>query len=142
MTEYPASATRYGCLISIGGSMSKRAVTRAYLIPVGALLCGGSAAAQGNGTTISGQVTDSSAQRPLAGAEVFIVTGGATTATRGARTDAAGRYRITGVPAGEIRLRARLLGYALKELTLTLRDGETATADFALMPRSTQLDQV
>jgi TonB-dependent SusC/RagA subfamily outer membrane receptor len=35
-----------------------------------------------------------------------------------------------------------LLGYALKELTLALRDGETATADFALVPRSTQLDQV
>src|SRR5688500_2628150 len=88
MTEYPASATRYGCLISIGGSMSKRAVTRWYLLPVVALLCGGSAAAQRNGTTTSGQVTDSSAQRPLAGAEVFTVTGGATTATRGARTDA------------------------------------------------------
>src|SRR5688572_26065535 len=98
MTEYPRPRHDTVCLISIGGSMSKRAVTRWYLLPVVALLCGGSAAAQGSGTTISGQVTDSSAQRPLAGAEVFIVTGGTTTATRGARTDAAGRYRITGVP--------------------------------------------
>jgi TonB-linked SusC/RagA family outer membrane protein len=122
--------------------MSKRAVARWYLLPVVALLCGGTAAGQGSRTTISGQVTDSSAQRPLAGAEVFIMAGGATTGTRGARTDAAGRYTISGVPAGQLTVRARLLGYALKELTLTVRDGETVNANFALMPRSTQLDQV
>jgi TonB-linked SusC/RagA family outer membrane protein len=122
--------------------MLKRAVTPWYLLSVAALLCGGTAAAQGGRTTISGQVMDSSAQHPLAGAEVVIVSGGATTPTRGARTDAAGRYTIVGVPAGDVRVRARLLGYAPKERTLTLRDGEPATLDFALTPRSTQLDQV
>ena len=41
-----------------------------------------------------------------------------------------------------MRLRARVLGYALKELTLTVAEGQTATADFMLVPRMTQLDEV
>jgi outer membrane cobalamin receptor len=34
------------------------------------------------------------------------------------------------------------LGYALKERAVTVAAGATATADFALVPRTTQLDQV
>jgi TonB-linked SusC/RagA family outer membrane protein len=120
--------------------MSKRAVSRWYLLPVVALLCGGSAAAQGGRTTITGQVTDSSAQVPLAGAEVVVVTNGV--ATRGARTNATGRYTITDVPAGEFTLRARFVGYAPKERVIQVRDGDPVTADFALTQRSLQLDQV
>src|SRR5688500_1672916 len=95
--------------------MSQRVITRWYLLLAVAMLCGGTAqaAAQGNRTTISGQVTDSLAQRPLAGVEVFVVTPGATATMQGARTDAAGRYTIVGAPAGELRVRARLVGYAL-----------------------------
>src|SRR5688500_18699722 len=124
--------------------MSQRVITRWYLLLAVAILCGGTAqaAAQGNRTTISGQVTDSLEQRPLAGVEVFIVTPGATVTMQGERTDASGRYTIAGDPAGELRVRARLLGYALKERTLTVGEGETATADFALAPRTTQLDEV
>jgi TonB-dependent SusC/RagA subfamily outer membrane receptor len=122
--------------------MSKRAVTRWYLLPAIALLCGGTAAAQGSRATISGQVMDSSAQHPLAGAEVVIIAAGTTTATQGARTNAAGRYTITDVPPGQLTVRARMLGYAPKERTLTISDGATVAADFALVPRSTQLDQV
>ena len=122
--------------------MSKRAIIRWYLLLPFAMLAAGTAAAQENRTTISGQVTDSLAQRPLAGAEVFIVVPGAAAAAQGARTDAAGRYTIAGAPAGALRVRARLLGYALKELSITLAEGETATADFALAPRTTQLDEV
>lgn len=123
--------------------MSMRVITRWYLLPAVAMLCGSTAAAQGTRTTISGQVTDSSASlRPLAGVEVFIVTPGATTTTRGARTDASGRYTIAGAPAGDVRVRARVLGYALKELTVTVSESGTATADFMLVPRMTQLDEV
>ena len=122
--------------------MSTRGVTKWSLLPVIALLCGGSAAAQGTRATISGQVTDSSAQNPLVGAEVFIVTEGASTAARGTRTNASGRYTLTDVPTGTVRLRARFVGYAPKEQVVTVRDGETATANFGLELRSTVLDQV
>ena len=90
---------------------------------------------------VSGQVTDSTGQQPLAGAEIVILGPGGTT-VRGARTDAAGRFVITNAPIGDQRIRARFVGYAPKEQSLTVRDGVTATIDFALMPRSLQLDQV
>jgi TonB-linked SusC/RagA family outer membrane protein len=122
--------------------MSRRTFTRWYLSPLAALLYGGALAAQGPTATIRGQVTDSSAQRPLTGAEVYVVPEGATTATRGARVGATGQYTITGVPVGTMSVRVRFVGYLPKERTITLRDGEASSINFALSPRSTQLDQV
>jgi TonB-linked SusC/RagA family outer membrane protein len=124
-----------------GGSMLNRAVVPWRVLPFVALLYGGVAAAQvQSSNVIRGQVTDSAAQRPIPGAEVFIVTAGG--ATRGARTDTEGRYTIAGVAAGEVRLRTRLIGYAPAERVLIVRDGQANTADFALTQRTTILDQV
>lgn len=125
--------------------MSRRIPTRWYLlplVPLAALLYGGSLAAQGTTATIKGQVTDSSTQRPLDGAEVFIVPVGAAPATRGTHVGATGQYTITGVPAGAVTVRVRFVGYLPKERSLTLRAGETSVVNFALTPRSTQLDAV
>jgi TonB-linked SusC/RagA family outer membrane protein len=122
--------------------MSKQARSLWHLIPVSLALVvlAKPASAQTTGR-ISGQVTDSTGQQPLAGAEVVIL-GDAGATIRGARTDAAGRFVIANAPIGEQRLRARFVGYAPKEQSLTVRDGVTATIDFALMPRSLQLDQI
>jgi TonB-linked SusC/RagA family outer membrane protein len=120
--------------------MSKR-VTLWHLLPVVAVLLSGHAAAQSSRTTISGQVTDSTSQQPLVGVEV-VVAGAGGAALRGARTDGAGRYVITNAPTGAQTIRARFVGYAPKERSLTITDGESVTIDFALMPRSLQLDQV
>ena len=105
-----------------------------------ALLYGGTLSAQAT-ATIRGQVSDSSNRAPLVGAEVFIVSEG-TTPTRGARTNASGQYSIVGVPAGTVTLRARLVGFSPTDRTITVRAGETATADFALSQRTTVLNQV
>jgi TonB-linked SusC/RagA family outer membrane protein len=78
---------------------------------------------------------------PLVGAEVFIVVNGAP-ATRGARTSAGGRYTITDAPSGQVTLRARFVGYAPKDQVVNVSDGQSTTANFALTPRSLQLDQV
>jgi len=118
--------------------MPRRVVTRRYLLPLIASLWAGVASAQGTSATISGQVTDSTARAPLPGAEVFI--DGAS--PRSVRTSETGRYTFTGVAAGPLTVSVRLVGYAPKAQRVTVRDGETVTADFALTARTTQLDQV
>jgi len=122
--------------------MSKQARILWHLLPISLtlLFLARPAIAQNTGR-VSGQVVDSTGQQPLAGAEIVILGDGGAT-SRGARTDAAGRFVLNNVPLGEQRLRARFVGYAPKERSLTVRDGLTATIDFALMPRSLQLDQV
>src|SRR5690349_7531042 len=120
--------------------MRKRARMLWHLLPSGLLFVAGTAAAQTR-TAITGQVTDSSAQQPIAGAEVVIVGAGGAT-LHGARTDAAGRYVLSNLTAGDQIVRVRFVGYAPKERTVAVRDGITTTADFALTPRSLQLDQV
>ncbi len=127
-----------------------RTLTRQCLLPMAAMLCGASALAQGTtGTTgtarggsVSGQVVDSASQRPLAGAEVYIAPTGGAPVTRVVRANATGRYVLLGVPEGNATVRVRLVGFGPRERGITIRDGETVTADFTLAPRLTQLDQV
>jgi TonB-linked SusC/RagA family outer membrane protein len=121
--------------------MRKRFVTRRSLVPLLALLCAGSAAAQSGTATVTGQVTDSAAKAPLPNAEV-ILSNDAAGAARTARTNTAGRYTFTGVAAGPTTVSVRLVGFAPRAQRVTVNDGATITADFALAQRTTQLDQV
>jgi TonB-linked SusC/RagA family outer membrane protein len=121
--------------------MRKRFVTCWSLVPLAALLWAGSAAAQNGTATVSGVVTDSIGKAPLAGAEVFIGAD-ASTALRSTRTNASGRYTFNAVPSGATTVSVRLVGFAPKALRVTITDGATLTADFALAQRTTQLDQV
>jgi len=90
---------------------------------------------------ITGQVTDTVGGRPMAGVEIQVVVAGER-AQFGVRTDAAGKYTLGAAPAGTVRLRARIFGFAPKERTVTVLSGQTVTVDFALSQRSIQLDQV
>jgi TonB-linked SusC/RagA family outer membrane protein len=121
--------------------MLKRTVTRRYLLPLIALLCAGPVAAQGTGATMRGQVTDSVARRPLADAEVYVVTDAGTIA-RSARTNAAGQYTMVGIPAGTHTARVRLVGHAPRAQRITVSDGQTSVVDFVLGERLTQLNEV
>jgi TonB-linked SusC/RagA family outer membrane protein len=76
---------------------------------------------------IEGRVTDAASQQPVVGAEVSVEGGGLR-----AVTDAAGRFQLTGVPAAFQRIQVRAIGYKMQALGLTVADGRTATADFAL----------
>jgi TonB-linked SusC/RagA family outer membrane protein len=122
--------------------MLKRTIDRRRLLSLLALLYAAPVAAQSATAAVRGQVTDSAAQRPLGGAEVYVVTTGATAVTRVARTNAAGQYTIAGLPAGQAMVRVRLVGYAPRGQGITLRDGETAVADFVLGEHMTQLNEV
>src|SRR6185503_5312397 len=117
-----------------------RDARRSLLLSIVPLFAAGVLAAQAPTATVTGQITDSLTQSPLAGAEVFIAAPGG--GGRGARTAANGRYTITGAPAGTVTLRVRALGYAPKERGVTLTASQTATFDFALSTRTTQLDEV
>ena len=111
--------------------MLRRLSIRRSLPPLIALFWAASAAAQGSGGTVSGLVTDSLSRAPIPGAEVLI--GDATAANaRTTRTTAEGRYVFTGVPAGARSVSVRMVGFAPKAQRITVRDGETTTADFAI----------
>ena len=109
--------------------MSKRARILWHLIPASLARSAARPATRRDTRRISGQVTDSTAQQPLAGAEVVILGDGGAT-LRGARTDAAGRYVITNVPLASSGCASGSSATRQKK-SLTVRDGQTTTVDFA-----------
>ena len=122
--------------------MRKRFVTRRSLVPLLALLCAGSAAAQSGTATVTGLVSDSLTKTPIAGAEVILSADAAASPARTTRTNVSGHYTFTGVAAGATVVSVRMVGFAPKAQRLTVNNGATHTADFALEQRTTQLDQV
>jgi TonB-dependent starch-binding outer membrane protein SusC len=86
--------------------------------------------------TVSGTVTGGTGQ-PLAGASVAIAG-----TTRGAQTDAQGRYTITGVPAGSRTVRATFAGYAESSRAVAVTAGQTAAANFQLAQQAVQLEEI
>jgi TonB-linked SusC/RagA family outer membrane protein len=98
------------------------------------------AQAQGQ-ATISGLVTDSASKRALTGAEIIVVSDAGTVAGS-ARAGENGRYAIVTTSIGPITLRVRLVGYTQGSRRLTLRAGESYTANFQLLERTAQLDQM
>ncbi|MDB4898680.1 MAG: TonB-dependent outer membrane protein SusC/RagA, partial [Gemmatimonadetes bacterium] len=85
--------------------------------------------------TVTGTVTDESSHQPVVTAQVTVVG-----TSIGTVTDAQGRYRLVGVPAGDVRLRAKRIGYGSADKTITLRDGEPATVNFTLTAATLALD--
>jgi iron complex outermembrane receptor protein len=85
--------------------------------------------------TVTGVVTAESGV-PLANAGVTIVG-----TARTANTNARGEYRLT-VPPGSHTLRARVIGYAAAEQSVTVAAGETVSASFQLAASALALSQV
>src|SRR5262245_34513854 len=84
--------------------------------------------AQAGGTgAIEGTVSIAGTNTPLPDASVSVVG-----TARGARTDAAGKFRIPGLAAGSYQLRAQRIGYTSLTKEVTLAAGGTATAEFVL----------
>ena len=75
--------------------------------------------------------------QPVADANVVVVG-----TTRGVRTDAEGRYRITDVPVGTAQVRALRIGYSSTAQTVRVTADATNTADFALSTAAISLDRV
>jgi TonB-dependent starch-binding outer membrane protein SusC len=94
------------------------------------------AAAQATGTLV-GTVRDAASQRPLEAVQVYIGGTGI-----GALTNAAGRFLLLNVPAGEHTLVAELVGYRSGSQTVTVGAGQSVVADFGLEQTAITLDQI
>jgi iron complex outermembrane receptor protein len=100
-----------------------------------AVLCVAPLRAQEPTGAIRGRVIDNETQQPLA--RVVVAVG-----SRGALTQADGRYLITGVPQGTAILRVRMLGYAPATQPVTVVGGLTVVADVALTAQAVQLADI
>jgi TonB-linked SusC/RagA family outer membrane protein len=94
------------------------------------------ASAQDQGL-VTGRVVDQATSLPIPDAQVQVLG-----TTRGARTDADGRYRIGGLPAGEATVRAARIGYRAATQPVTVSATGPVTADFALSAAAVALDQI
>jgi TonB-linked SusC/RagA family outer membrane protein len=86
---------------------------------------------------IRGTVVDSAVQRGINGAQISIVG-----TTRGAVSNEAGSYSLRSVPLGDVTVRVQRIGYAPSERRISVRSGDTVTADFALRPVAAILSAV
>ena len=91
------------------------------------LLISNSLLAQG---TLRGVVSDSVGNSPLVGANVFLIG-----TALGGVTNLEGEYRIDRVPAGDYTLRFSYLGYATKQIKVTVSNNKTLATDAALAPQ-------
>ncbi len=87
--------------------------------------------------SVSGRVTDAKTGQGLVGAEVLLER----TRWR-ATTGEDGRYRLSEVEPGSYTLVVRRIGYGKQSQPVTVALGEEATADVALEPIPTQLDEL
>lgn len=94
------------------------------------------AQAQDTGT-LTGTVTDASADEAIPGANVTIPD-----LQRGAATNLDGVYRIDGIPTGTYEVVARFVGYRTARETVTIRAGEEAEVAFQLREDLLELDEV
>lgn len=86
--------------------------------------------------SISGMVTDQNGQ-PLAGVQV-VVQG----SDLGSLSGNNGRYQIAAVPAGEVVVAARALGYVTAQQTVSVAAGAPTTADFMLQIAAINLEEI
>ncbi len=93
-------------------------------------------AAQGSGS-VTGLVTDSETQQPLAGAQVVI-----TGTNRGTLTNQAGRYIVPNVPVGTYEVRVVILGFSQQTQSITVSAGQAVVANFNLSSSAVQIDGV
>ena len=111
------------------------------LLALGCLAPCAPATAQVQSGSVSGLVADSASRAPLVGAEI-IVSGDDAGGSRSARTGANGRYVVAGIPAGQVTVSVRLVGFAPRAQRVTVSANVATTVDFLLVQQTARLDQV
>src|SRR5437899_1790320 len=87
--------------------------------------------------TVRGQVLDSSTRQALAGVTVQIQG-----TARSTLTGPAGNYSLGDVPAGSVVVRATRIGFALRQVVVTVSAGGTTEAAFEMSPQASLLEAV
>jgi hypothetical protein len=113
--------------------MRSRAVSGTKLLATLLILCASQAFAQQG--VVGGIVVDT------AGAAIEDVDVGILSARRLTKTNDKGRFRFTGVPAGDVEVSVRRLGYEPQKLNVVVGRGSD-TLRFVLAPRAMTLDAV
>ena len=102
-----------------------------------ALLAATPLAAQGGGRII-GRVVDGAQGAPLAGAQVEVVD-----AAIHAVSALDGRYTLSGVSAGPVSIRVRMIGFAPKVVTgVVVAAGQTVVQDVSMVAEAVQLAEI
>jgi TonB-dependent starch-binding outer membrane protein SusC len=94
-------------------------------------------AAQGTTGAVEGTVKQADNGQPVSGARVHV----AGTTLRAVTTEA-GEFRISGVPARQVEVTIRMIGFAPLTKRVVVEAGQTARLDFAISVSALQLDQV
>ncbi|HEX5577715.1 MAG TPA: TonB-dependent receptor, partial [Gemmatimonadaceae bacterium] len=115
-------------------SLLARFFNHIFCASLATLVVAGSAGAQVG--TVTGRVSDSKTQAPIAGARISVI---GTLRSVATRDD--GTYSI-GLAAGTHVLRASKIGYAPSVDTVTVGSGASATQNFSLVAAPIGLDQV
>ena len=118
--------------------MRRHLLSRSWVVGLvaAAFLAPAMAAAQGT-ASISGTVTDSASGRPIPSVQVVVVG-----TTRGALSDDEGRFAVRGLGAGTWTVRAQRIGYRPATQTISLADGQSATASFTMTEVARVLSEV
>jgi TonB-linked SusC/RagA family outer membrane protein len=92
---------------------------------------------------IAGTVVNAQTLEPVRAAQVFIPRAElGTRADLGTLTNRDGQYRLAPVPAGEVSVEVRLIGFRSAAQTVTVVSGEVTTLDFELEVSAIQLEDV
>ncbi|HEX8358521.1 MAG TPA: TonB-dependent receptor [Longimicrobium sp.] len=94
------------------------------------------------GGSVSGTVVDADGAQPLADAGVALEPRGGGAPPRTTRTDAAGRYRFTGVEDGDYRVRVHRLGYRAASVEVVLRGGAAPQLSVGLLVQPVALEPI
>lgn len=100
------------------------------------VLAPGWAGAQLQSARLAGQLVSGEGS-PISGAEITVAG-----TLLSSRTDSAGRFLLEALPAGQVRVQARALGFSPLDTTLTVQAGELHSATFRMVRNVQQLDPV
>jgi iron complex outermembrane receptor protein len=114
------------------------AVARGFVpVLVGGLVWAGALGAQASTGTINGRVVDSTSQQPLSNVTVSVVG-----TQLGALSRNDGGFTLVNVPAGAQRVRVARIGYASKEVPVTVNAGASATLTVSIASVATALTEI